>query len=131
MADEPLSTPLCVAWGVIGAAYAAICIWLGVRLFNRRERWVKWTSVALAITPVLYVLSSGPMTMVAFHTRITMTPSVLPDGTSALAASGETSFGRWFPTTYAPLFWSARHPWGEPLFWYWDQFPHQHTVVKP
>jgi hypothetical protein len=50
---EFLSTGVCVAWSVIGAAYAAIWIWLGIRLYNRRERWAKWTAVALATTPAL------------------------------------------------------------------------------
>jgi hypothetical protein len=31
-----------VAWAILGAAYAAAWLWLGVRLVNRRERWVIW-----------------------------------------------------------------------------------------
>ncbi len=27
-------------------AFAAFCVWLAVRLVNRRERWTKWTAVA-------------------------------------------------------------------------------------
>lgn len=47
MYDE-FPTGVLVAWGVIGAAYGATCVWIGIRLFNHRERWVKLTSVALA-----------------------------------------------------------------------------------
>lgn len=50
-----------VAVPIIGIAFAAFCIWLLVRIVNRRERWAKWTAVGLVIgLPVLYVLSFGP-----------------------------------------------------------------------
>src|SRR5580765_999977 len=42
-------------------AFAAFCVWLAVRIINRRERWAKWTLAATIIgTPVLYVASFGP-----------------------------------------------------------------------
>jgi hypothetical protein len=44
----------------LGVAFAALCVWLGVRIFNRRERWAKWTAVALAAV-VAYPLSIGPV----------------------------------------------------------------------
>src|ERR1700688_4387891 len=103
MSDEELWTAAGVAWGVIGAAYAAVWVWLGVRLFNRRERWARWPAVALAIMPVLYVLSSGPMKIVASRTRVTHTSTSIPNGTPAVQASSETSLGKWFPIAYAPL----------------------------
>jgi hypothetical protein len=28
---------------VASVAFAAFCIWLGVRIVNRKERWAKWT----------------------------------------------------------------------------------------
>jgi hypothetical protein len=40
-------------------AFAAFCIWLTVRIVNRRERWAKWTAVLVGL-PVLYVASFGP-----------------------------------------------------------------------
>jgi hypothetical protein len=45
---------------VTGAIFAAICLWLAVRLINRRERWAKWTLVALLGVPALYLASFGP-----------------------------------------------------------------------
>jgi hypothetical protein len=46
---------------VLGMTFAAICIWLTVRIVNRREQWAKRTLAALLIgTPVLYVASFGP-----------------------------------------------------------------------
>ncbi len=47
-------------WIVVGVAFAALCIWLTVRIINRGERWAKWTAVALACVPILYGLSFGP-----------------------------------------------------------------------
>jgi hypothetical protein len=38
----------------------AFCIWLAVRLFNRRERWAKWTLTVVIALPAFYVLSFGP-----------------------------------------------------------------------
>ncbi|HLJ12656.1 MAG TPA: hypothetical protein VKU82_15785 [Planctomycetaceae bacterium] len=43
------------------AAFSAFCIWLTVRIINRRERWAKWTLATVIIgLPVLYVASFGP-----------------------------------------------------------------------
>jgi len=44
----------------LAVAFAALCVWLGVRIFNRRERWAKWTLAVVIAMPVLYVLSFGP-----------------------------------------------------------------------
>jgi hypothetical protein len=45
----------------LAVAFAAFCVWLTLRIVNRRERWAKRTAVAMAVClPVLYVLSVGP-----------------------------------------------------------------------
>jgi hypothetical protein len=41
-------------------AFAAFCVWLPVRVFNRRERWAKQTLAAVVMLPLLYVVSFGP-----------------------------------------------------------------------
>jgi hypothetical protein len=41
-------------------AFAALCIWLTVRIINRREIWAKWTLAAVIGVPALYPLSFGP-----------------------------------------------------------------------
>jgi hypothetical protein len=112
-------------WLALGVAYAGFCLWLGVRVFNRRERWAKRTAVAMAILPVLYALSSGPMKMITWHKRVTVTPTILPDGTSGNQASTKTDFGEWFSIAYAPLVWAFCYgeSWGEPVNWYWELFP--------
>lgn len=45
----------------VGVAFAAFYVWLGVRIVNRRERWAKRTALGLLLSPVLYVLSFGPV----------------------------------------------------------------------
>jgi hypothetical protein len=50
--------PIISAFGV---AIPAFCVWLTVRIVNRRERWAKWTAAAVfGLLPVLYVGSFGP-----------------------------------------------------------------------
>jgi hypothetical protein len=44
----------------LAVAFTAACIWLGIRIINRRERWAKWTLAALAASVAMYPLSSGP-----------------------------------------------------------------------
>lgn len=44
----------------LGITFAAFCVWLTVRIVNRRERWAKWTLAAVLNLPVLYVASFGP-----------------------------------------------------------------------
>ncbi|MBI3861951.1 MAG: hypothetical protein HY290_08640 [Planctomycetia bacterium] len=45
----------------LAVAFAAFCVWLTVRIVNRRERWAKWTLVGLAaMLLVVYPLSFGP-----------------------------------------------------------------------
>lgn len=39
--------------------FVAFCIWLTVRIVNRRERWAKWTAWAL-VAGLAYPLSFGP-----------------------------------------------------------------------
>lgn len=44
----------------LAVSFAAFCIWLTVRIANRRERWAKWMLAAVVGVPVLYVASFGP-----------------------------------------------------------------------
>jgi hypothetical protein len=44
----------------LAVTFAAFCIWLSVRIVNRRERWAKWALTGLIVLPVLYVASFGP-----------------------------------------------------------------------
>src|SRR5262245_12718951 len=44
---------------IFGVSFAAICIWLTVRIVNR-ERWAKRTLAGVIGVPMLYVVSFGP-----------------------------------------------------------------------
>src|SRR5258708_3223754 len=49
-----------VVFPILAITFTAFCIWLAVRVFNRRERWAtRMLATAIAL-PVLYVLSVGP-----------------------------------------------------------------------
>jgi hypothetical protein len=43
----------------LAIAFAAVCVWLGVRFYNRRERWAKWPAVTRALTEGLRKLTTG------------------------------------------------------------------------
>jgi hypothetical protein len=49
-----------LALSIVGAAFAAFCLWLTVRIVNRRERWAKWALAAVVGPAVLYTASFGP-----------------------------------------------------------------------
>jgi hypothetical protein len=83
-------------------AFGAFCVWLGVRIFNRRERWAKWTAVGLAVVAG-YPLSWGPMVFI-------LTRWALP-GWAVRSISA----------IYQPLFWlrwDGPEPFREALDWY-------------
>jgi hypothetical protein len=44
----------------LAVTFAAFCVWLTVRVINRRERWAKRMLVVVVGLPVLYVASFGP-----------------------------------------------------------------------
>jgi hypothetical protein len=60
---------MALALTIFGIAFAAICIWLTVRIVNRRERWAKWTLAAVIAMPVLYVASFGPACWISSRTE--------------------------------------------------------------
>lgn len=117
--SEMISTDWRMAFAVIGVAFTAVVVWLGIRIFNRRERWAKWTAVGLFALSVIYVVSSGPMQSVAFRRHTT----VEIDANGKCGVSCEQDPGTWWPTAYAPLVWASEESWGEPVNWYWNLFP--------
>jgi hypothetical protein len=53
-------------------AFAAVVIWLTVRVANRRKGWAKWT-LALAVgLPMLYVASFGPACWLSAVPRLSL-----------------------------------------------------------
>ena len=51
----------------LSVAFAAFCVWLTVRVVNRRERWAKWTAIAAIATVAFYL--GGYFTVRATHTK--------------------------------------------------------------
>lgn len=46
---------MAIALEIFGLAFAAFCVWLIVRIVNRKERWAKRTLAAVVGVPTLYV----------------------------------------------------------------------------
>ena len=44
---------------IFGVAFVAFCVWIGVRIVNRLERWAKWTAIGIAVM-LVYPLSYAP-----------------------------------------------------------------------
>ena len=64
-----------LAMSIVGVAFAAVCVWLTVRIANRRERWAKWTlAAALLGFPLLYLASFGPVCWITAAPRIGLEP---------------------------------------------------------
>src|SRR5665213_3154876 len=53
------SDPMALFLSTLAITFAAFCVWLIVRIVNRRERWAMWTAVLLVL--VGYPLSFGPV----------------------------------------------------------------------
>jgi hypothetical protein len=51
---------------VTGVTFAAFCVWLAVRIVNRRERWAMWMAVA-GTCVFAYPLSAGPLFWINEH----------------------------------------------------------------
>jgi hypothetical protein len=49
-----------VLFPALAVAFSAFCVWLAVRIVNRRERWAKWTGVGLIVvlTPLCAYVSA-------------------------------------------------------------------------
>ncbi len=105
---------------VVSVACAAFCIWLAVRIVNRKERWAKWKRAWLPLVLLAYVLSSGPMHAVAFRHDTVI--GIDPDGSSVFADRGG---GKSFRKVYAPIVWASEQSWGRPVKQYWRFFPIQ------
>ena len=75
---------------ILAVAFTAFCVWLTVRVINRKERWAKCTLAGVVGVPVLYVASYGPV-------RAMIEPKIYSVGTDPLVDA--------YFTFYTPLFW--------------------------
>jgi len=123
MNDEQVFEVVSVAcWSVLGVTYGAFWIWLTVRIINGRRRWAGRLAAVAVVLPMVYFLSSGPVSAIAFQNHVTHTPVVLANGTSVVQATSEANPGAVFAVAYAPLFWLAEQSWGDRVFSYWELF---------
>jgi len=95
---------MAIVLSVLGVAFAAFCIWLAVRIFNRRERWAKWLAVGTFLGAELYLLSFGPASWLVGHSYLPARPT-------------------WW--VFRPLTWLATHgpqPIQGPIWWWARSF---------
>jgi hypothetical protein len=88
-------------------ACGAFCVWLTVRIINRRERWAIRTAAAIVLLPLLYVASFGPACW--WFSNVSELPH------------GKLSAYRMVPAFYRPIGWMARRgpAWvGRMVGWY-------------
>jgi hypothetical protein len=127
MNDQVFDVVTIACWSVLGVAYAAFWIWLTVRIVNGRRRWARRLAAVAIALPVIYFLTSGPISAIAFETHVAHTPVIRPNGTAVVEATSETNPGVLFAVAYAPLFWVAEQSWGDPVFSYWELFQNRDT----
>ena len=56
-----------IALPVLAVAFAAFCIWLAVRIVNRKERWAKWAASIIAAICISYLAAPGPIYLARHH----------------------------------------------------------------
>jgi hypothetical protein len=107
----------------VGIALSAFCVWLTVRIVNRRERWAKWTLGVLVAFIIGYPTSSGPArSFLMWRERLGPGTIVLPNGSVCTWKSRTTiMYGKW-SVIYAPIDWAASQKFGTPIRWYLDLF---------
>jgi hypothetical protein len=83
---------MALALAIFGVALAALCVWLTVRIVNRREKWAKRTAVVLLwVLLFVYPFSIGPIACIVNH-------DILP--------------ASWKPALveiYSPIIWAVNH----------------------
>jgi hypothetical protein len=116
---------LSLGLAIIGIASAALCVWLAVRIVNRRERWAMWTAVMVGL-PVIYVAGFGPACWLTDDdvlpikvTGNSYRPLIWVSGRSSLIRSSLWSYavarGRYSMTGWRLL----KRPWPP----HWHDFP--------
>ena len=89
-----MTVPMNIIVPVVGVAFAAFAVWLGLRIFNRHERWAKRTAIGLlAGLSLFYLLSFGPAVWLTAR-----------DWNFGRSFDGRTTFVESF---YRPVLWSS------------------------
>ena len=90
---------------ILAVAFAAFCVWLMVRIVNRRERWAKWTAAVVVSMMLLYVPSVTP---VSWFVNQESCPGWVGDAATGL---------------YYPVLWTSEfgpQPFQDAMDWYAD-----------
>src|SRR5262245_32695841 len=102
---------MATALSIFGVAYAAHCVWVTVRIVNRRERWAKRTLAVTLILPVLYVASFGPACWLVRRNQVDMTKAARIYRPLVRTACSTSIFARplrWYGDPFGPT--SAHFP---------------------
>jgi hypothetical protein len=95
-------------WSIVGVAVAAFCVWLTVRIVNRKERWAKRLFAWILSVPVLYILSFGPACWITSHMNAgdSALPIVYWPMTQVMSASSPAASAlHWYARLYAAGGW--------------------------
>jgi hypothetical protein len=93
----------------LAVAFAAFCVWLTVRIVNRRERWAKWTLAGMIGVPLLYVGNFGAWCRIMSQNGrsakipIIYQPIVVPAKQNSYARNVVT----WYATRFTPNNWTV------------------------
>jgi hypothetical protein len=92
---------MAVALAIFGVTFAAFCVWLSVRIVNRRENWAKRLAVVLVVVLAAYPLSWGPAISITARSR----------------DSTHDAYREFYsPITW--IYWNGPDPVHDALFWY-------------
>jgi hypothetical protein len=65
--DLAQNTCMITLTAILALSIAAFCVWLTVRIVNRRERWAKCALAVVLGGPVMYILCFGPACWFCAH----------------------------------------------------------------
>jgi hypothetical protein len=102
-----------MAFTIFGVIFAAICIWLTVRIVNRRELWAKWTLAMVISLPILYVGSFGPACWLTSHHN---------------SCSGFVSHIYW---PFFEIIFHRNYAIRKPILWYCCLYSRDDTIILP
>ena len=92
---------MAIALAAFGLSFAALCVWLTVRIVNRRERWAKWTLAILVLftIAIAYPLSYGPWLWYCLN-HFRSAPDIAGGGFYAPLLRFTTDGPRWLTAPY-------------------------------
>lgn len=62
--------PISILSAILAVTFVALCIWLTVRVMNRRERWARRVLLVVVGLPALYLASLGPACWISSRANV-------------------------------------------------------------